>query len=380
MGLNLGPWHGTTHDTDNLSARPRHGYGPIPPPSPLPSPLAACTAPPLRHRPSGAAGQPRPLSVVVRRQVATVPSLPPSADVSQPVPSSAARRVVIPHRESSGGPLGGSPPGGVPPPKAARTARAIGTIRHAESLVGSCYCLVLGTTALRGTAWLALVPRRASAGRHGPHAKPQAPSFFDFYAAMPPSDPGSPITVAAAQSVLRRFLQLRTAPFSVDAATGSILLDGRSTTLLATRSRHLPIFQEEFRFGRTTPAARRLSPAGRHLAIASSKILVSLDGFVTDGGYSCACSAAASCGYRGKVLSALQFEKHAGVKSKNQNGHIFLSNGISLYSLFQELRDVPAEAFAEKFEAAAGVPMTMASRGKDYSDAVASDDGRSTQR
>uniref|UniRef100_K4A5T1 Zinc finger PHD-type domain-containing protein n=1 Tax=Setaria italica TaxID=4555 RepID=K4A5T1_SETIT len=84
-----------------------------------------------------------------------------------------------------------------------------------------------------------------------------------------------------------------------------------------------------------------------------------LEGFVTDGGYACACPADASCGYRGKVLSALQFEKHAGAESKNQNGHIFLSNGTSLYALFQALRDVPAEAFAEEFEAAAGVPMTM---------------------
>jgi hypothetical protein len=60
-----------------------------------------------------------------------------------------------------------------------------------------------------------------------------------------------------------------------------------------------------------------------------------------------------------QVLSALQFEKHAGVESKNQNGHIFLGNGTSLYALFHALRDVPAEAFAEEFEAAAGVPITM---------------------
>ncbi|WVZ56479.1 hypothetical protein U9M48_007000 [Paspalum notatum var. saurae] len=101
-----------------------------------------------------------------------------------------------------------------------------------------------------------------------------------------------------------------------------------------------------------------------------------LEGFVTDGGYACACHAAASCGYRGKfwflrgtlrlflraaqILSAMQFEKHAGSESKNQNGHIFLPNGKSLYDLFHELRDVPAEAFAEEFREAAGVPMTVA--------------------
>jgi len=72
-----------------------------------------------------------------------------------------------------------------------------------------------------------------------------------------------------------------------------------------------------------------------------------LEGFVADGGYACACPASSSCGYRGKVLSALQFEKHAGVESKNQNGHIFLGNGKSLYALFHELRDVPAEAFGQ---------------------------------
>lgn len=60
-----------------------------------------------------------------------------------------------------------------------------------------------------------------------------------------------------------------------------------------------------------------------------------------------------------QVLSALQFEKHAGVTSKNQNGHIFLRNGRSLYELFHKLREVPAEKFPEAFRMAAGVPMTV---------------------
>jgi hypothetical protein len=117
-----------------------------------------------------------------------------------------------------------------------------------------------------------------------------------------------------------------------------------------------------------------------------------LEGFVTDGGYACVCPVSACCGYRGKVnhldhmpicfehfagsvvlfgtsqgfllraaqvLSARQFEKHAGAESKNQNVNILLLNGKSLYDLFHELRGVPAEAFAEKFRAAAGVPMTV---------------------
>ncbi|KAL6907640.1 hypothetical protein ACP4OV_002679 [Aristida adscensionis] len=88
-----------------------------------------------------------------------------------------------------------------------------------------------------------------------------------------------------------------------------------------------------------------------------------LEGFVAAAGYACACDAAdgsSSCGYRGKVLSALQFERHAGAATKNQNGHIYLRSGKSLYKLFQELRGVPAEAFPEEFRAAAGVPMTVA--------------------
>ncbi|KAF2938610.1 uncharacterized protein [Oryza sativa Japonica Group] len=84
-----------------------------------------------------------------------------------------------------------------------------------------------------------------------------------------------------------------------------------------------------------------------------------LEGTVAAGGYACACPAYAGCDYRGKVLSALQFEKHAGVTSKNQNGHIFLRNGRSLYELFHKLREVPAEKFPEAFRMAAGVPMTV---------------------
>ncbi|KAM3314142.1 hypothetical protein ACQJBY_033163 [Aegilops geniculata] len=85
----------------------------------------------------------------------------------------------------------------------------------------------------------------------------------------------------------------------------------------------------------------------------------SLEGFVAERGYVCACDS--SCGYRrgGKALSAVEFEKHAGAKSKNQNGHIFLPNGTSLYDLFHTLREVPAERFPAAFREAAGVPMTV---------------------
>ena len=58
------------------------------------------------------------------------------------------------------------------------------------------------------------------------------------------------------------------------------------------------------------------------------------------------------------MLSARQFEKHAGAESNNPNGHILLRNGKSLYQLFHDLRHVPAEALAAKFLEFAGVPMT----------------------
>nr|CAB3501229.1 unnamed protein product [Digitaria exilis] len=117
---------------------------------------------------------------------------------------------------------------------------------------------------------------------------------------------------------------------------------------------HIAIVRDPLPF----PVARS---RGRGLPVFAKKHVITsnrLDGFVTDGGYACACPAAVSCGYRGKVLSALQFEKHEEAESKNQSGHIFLSNGTSLHALFQALGGrggVPAEAFADKLEAAAGV-------------------------
>ncbi|XP_065011232.1 uncharacterized protein LOC135640572 isoform X3 [Musa acuminata AAA Group] len=60
-----------------------------------------------------------------------------------------------------------------------------------------------------------------------------------------------------------------------------------------------------------------------------------IHGIISFAGYRCGCS---SCNYN-KVLSALEFEKHAGVTSKNQNDHIFLDNGISIYKLVRNLKN-----------------------------------------
>ncbi|KAF8772584.1 hypothetical protein HU200_005543 [Digitaria exilis] len=175
LGLNPGPWHGTRQGTDNGPARPRHDYGPIVAPaslSPAFSPaclaaplLAWLPAPPL-HSVTG-----RPLPPHSRSRV---PSLslsavrwplpphsrrPPRCRSPQVVPSSVARRVVVPHR---------------PPGIARRAARRVAARRDAAAESrqdGSVWdlmdlelkmkCVVLGTTALRGTARLALVPHSA---------------------------------------------------------------------------------------------------------------------------------------------------------------------------------------------------------------------------
>ncbi|KAI4340092.1 hypothetical protein MLD38_024962 [Melastoma candidum] len=62
-----------------------------------------------------------------------------------------------------------------------------------------------------------------------------------------------------------------------------------------------------------------------------------LDGVIKGGGYLCGCSL---CNYS-KVLSAFEFEQHAGFKSKHPNNRIFLENGKPVYSIIQELKNAP---------------------------------------
>ncbi|KAL5218277.1 hypothetical protein ABZP36_018961 [Zizania latifolia] len=51
-------------------------------------------------------------------------------------------------------------------------------------------------------------------------------------------------------------------------------------------------------------------------------------------GYSCGCL---ECGYR-NIMNACEFEQHSGESSNNQNNHIFLDSGISLYMVIQGLK------------------------------------------
>lgn len=62
-----------------------------------------------------------------------------------------------------------------------------------------------------------------------------------------------------------------------------------------------------------------------------------LDGIIDGGGYLCGCS---SCSFS-KILSAYEFEQHAGAKTRHPNNHIYLENGKPIYSIIQELKTAP---------------------------------------
>ncbi|KAF5750960.1 hypothetical protein HS088_TW03G01300 [Tripterygium wilfordii] len=59
-----------------------------------------------------------------------------------------------------------------------------------------------------------------------------------------------------------------------------------------------------------------------------------LHGIVNGGGYLCGCS---SCQFS-KILSAFEFEQHAGAKTRHPNNQIFLENGRPIYSIIQEIK------------------------------------------
>ncbi|PNX95829.1 DNA binding protein, partial [Trifolium pratense] len=64
---------------------------------------------------------------------------------------------------------------------------------------------------------------------------------------------------------------------------------------------------------------------------------VELDGIIGGGGYLCGCS---MCSYS-RVLSAYEFEQHAGAKTRHPNNHIFLENGKPIYSIIHEIKTAP---------------------------------------
>lgn len=54
------------------------------------------------------------------------------------------------------------------------------------------------------------------------------------------------------------------------------------------------------------------------------------------------------------MLSAHEFEIHAGSRSRHPNNHIFLENGNPIYKIIQELRTAPMDMLEEVIKRVAG--------------------------
>ncbi|CAN1304385.1 Increased DNA methylation 1 [Linum perenne] len=68
-----------------------------------------------------------------------------------------------------------------------------------------------------------------------------------------------------------------------------------------------------------------------------------LEGVIAGGGYLCGCS---FCNFS-KVLSAYEFEQHAGLKTRHPNSHIYLDNGKPINSIIQEIKSAPLNELEE---------------------------------
>ncbi|XP_049400388.1 uncharacterized protein LOC125864429 isoform X3 [Solanum stenotomum] len=73
-------------------------------------------------------------------------------------------------------------------------------------------------------------------------------------------------------------------------------------------------------------------------------------GIIKDYGYLCGCSL---CNFS-KVLSAYEFEMHAGGKTRHPNNHIYLENGKPIYRIIQELKTAPLSQLEEVVKDVAG--------------------------
>ncbi|XP_059462740.1 uncharacterized protein LOC132191664 [Corylus avellana] len=89
---------------------------------------------------------------------------------------------------------------------------------------------------------------------------------------------------------------------------------------------------------------------GAQVKYISTSGQVELHGIINGGGYLCACS---SCNFS-RVLSAYEFEQHAGVKTRHPNNHIYLENGRPIYSIIQELKTSPLSILDQVIKNLAG--------------------------
>lgn len=54
------------------------------------------------------------------------------------------------------------------------------------------------------------------------------------------------------------------------------------------------------------------------------------------------------------MLSAYEFEQHAGAKTRHPNNHIYLENGRPIYSIIQEIKTAPLGILDEVIKNVAG--------------------------
>ncbi|CAA3000714.1 Histone acetyltransferase [Olea europaea subsp. europaea] len=73
-------------------------------------------------------------------------------------------------------------------------------------------------------------------------------------------------------------------------------------------------------------------------------------GIIKDDGYLCGCSI---CNFS-KVVSAYEFELHAGSKTRHPNNNIYLENGKPIYSIIQELKAAPLSILDDVIKDVAG--------------------------
>ncbi|XP_073272223.1 uncharacterized protein [Primulina huaijiensis] len=85
----------------------------------------------------------------------------------------------------------------------------------------------------------------------------------------------------------------------------------------------------------------------KYLSISGKK---EIPGIIKDCGYLCGCCL---CNFS-KVVSAYEFELHAGTKSRHPNNQIYLENGKLIYSIIEELRTASLTSLDDVLKAVAG--------------------------
>uniref|UniRef100_A0A9I9CW33 PHD-type domain-containing protein n=1 Tax=Cucumis melo TaxID=3656 RepID=A0A9I9CW33_CUCME len=94
---------------------------------------------------------------------------------------------------------------------------------------------------------------------------------------------------------------------------------------------------------------------GARVKYVSTTSEMKLQGIINGGGYMCGCS---TCNFTA-ILSAYEFEQHAGFKTRHPNNHIYLENGRPIYSVIQEIKSAPLSILDEVIMEVAGSSVNM---------------------